>query len=291
MILSDFILPTRKNQIWSESGMDSRQLCLDQKHFDSYPYAIEYRYNSRGFRDDEWPSSMEELKKCIWCFGDSFTVGVGSPLSHTWVNILQNKSVLRCINISMDGASNDWIARKVVKVLEEIQPKNIVIHWSFLNRGESLDNSNIDEHRKIFDTNVFEKEQFDNFKKNLAVVEQYNKKANIIHSLIPQSSEIIEMSVEEIWNQIKGIDWPVPPKVLAEFDLISSDIVKELQIFNLYDQIKYALAFNELSADLTDRYIPYFDKLDFARDGFHYDCLTANNFVDSIIGRLNVSSS
>ena len=125
MILSDFILPTRKNQIWSESGMDSRQLCLDQKHFDSYPYAIEYRYNSRGFRDDEWPSSMEELKKCIWCFGDSFTVGVGSPLSHTWVNILQNKSVLRCINISMDGASNDWIARKVVKVLEEIQPETL----------------------------------------------------------------------------------------------------------------------------------------------------------------------
>jgi hypothetical protein len=174
MILSDFILPTRKNQIWSESGMDSRQLCLDQKHFDSYPYAIEYRYNSRGFRDDEWPTSVEELKKCIWCFGDSFTVGLGSPLNHTWVNILQNKSVVRCINVSMDGASNDWIARKVVEVLEEIQPQHIVIHWSYLNRGELTDSQLNDEERKSWGSNIFLKDQFNNLKKNLILVEQYN---------------------------------------------------------------------------------------------------------------------
>jgi hypothetical protein len=291
MILSDFILLSRQNDTLTDSGLDSKQNCIDQKHFDSYPYAVEYRYNSRGFRDDEWPTSVEELKNCIWCFGDSFTVGVGSAIDHTWVNILQQRTGIRCINVSMDGASNDWIARKVNRVIETIQPTNIVIHWSFLHRGESPNDHLIDEHRKIFDTNVFEKDQFNNFKKNLVSVEQYNKEVNIIHSLIPLASEIFEMSIDEIWNLIKGFHWPGPPEVSEEFDLIRTDIVRELQRWNLYDRVKWVLAFNELFAELADRFIPHFDKLDLSRDGFHYDRLTANNFVDSIIGRLNVSSS
>jgi hypothetical protein len=48
MILPDLKLISRCNQVQKESGMDSRRMCLDQMHFDSYPYAVEYRYNSRG---------------------------------------------------------------------------------------------------------------------------------------------------------------------------------------------------------------------------------------------------
>ena len=70
MNLSDFILTTKQNQILTESAPDCRQHCLDRKHFDTYPYTIEYRYNSRGFRDNEWPDTIEELKNCIWCFGE-----------------------------------------------------------------------------------------------------------------------------------------------------------------------------------------------------------------------------
>ena len=57
MILPDFILPSRQNQVWDESGLDSYAACLDKKHFKSYPHKVEYRYNSRGFRDTEWPET------------------------------------------------------------------------------------------------------------------------------------------------------------------------------------------------------------------------------------------
>jgi len=291
MILPDFILTASQNQILIESGIDSRQLCLDQKHFDSYPYTIEYRYNSRGFRDDEWPTSVEELKKCIWCFGDSFTVGLGSPLSHTWVNILQNKLLVRCINVSMDGASNDWIARKVVKVLEEIQPQHIIVHWSYLTRGELNDSQFNDEKRRRGRKNIFLKDQFNNLKKNLILVEQYNKKFNIIHSFIPKSSELCEINVDQLWNQIKGANWPNSPKTTTEFNQLNTAVINEIHSFNVYEKIEYGLLFKDLTVELTDRYIPIFDNVDLARDGHHYDYLTAGKFVDSIIERLKISSS
>ena len=132
MILPDFLLPSRQNKIWSESGIDTINNCHDKSHFKKYPYPITYHYNSRGFRDTEWPQTVFELQNSIWCFGDSFTTGVGSPLSHTWVNILQHRLDKRCINVSMDGASNYWIARKISRVLDKIKPKIIIIQWSFL---------------------------------------------------------------------------------------------------------------------------------------------------------------
>jgi hypothetical protein len=136
MILPDFILPSRINQTWSYSGLDRFEFCLDKKHFESYPHAITYQYNSRGFRDAEWPDTVDKLKNAIWCVGDSFTVGLGSPIEHTWPYVLQQTLQKRTINISMDGASNNCIARKVLKILTQIQPELIVIHWSYLHRRE-----------------------------------------------------------------------------------------------------------------------------------------------------------
>ena len=73
MILPDLILTSRQNQVWAESGIDSLKNCVNKQHFKSYPHPVEYQYNSRGFRDDTWPSNLEES---IWCIGDSFTVGI-----------------------------------------------------------------------------------------------------------------------------------------------------------------------------------------------------------------------
>ena len=82
-----------------------------------YLHPITYNYNSRGFRDQEWPDSMTELREATWCVGDSFTVGLGSPVTHTWPNVLQQTLQKKTINVSMDGASNNLIARKVLKIL------------------------------------------------------------------------------------------------------------------------------------------------------------------------------
>ena len=91
MLLPDFILRSRQNELFTESGLDTLKDCLDNTHYKNYPHQIEYKYNSRGYRDAEWPNTITELQDAIWCFGDSFTVGIGSPLNHTWVNILQSK--------------------------------------------------------------------------------------------------------------------------------------------------------------------------------------------------------
>ena len=144
MILPDFILPSRINQHWEYSGIDSIEQCLNKKHFKSYPHKIEYRYNSRGFRDTEWPETLEKLKNSIWCVGDSFTVGIGSPVEHTWSYQVGQKLNTRTINISMDGASNNWIARKAQQIIDTIGPKFLVVHWSYISRREA----NLDQVRE-----------------------------------------------------------------------------------------------------------------------------------------------
>jgi hypothetical protein len=129
MLLAELILTNRIGQCWDFTGLDQFEQCRDKEHFKSYPYLIQYKYNSRGFRDQEWPISIEELKNAIWCIGDSFTVGLGSPLEHTWPYQLSNITQQRVINVSMDGASNEWIARMVQHIVHDIEPKNIVIMW------------------------------------------------------------------------------------------------------------------------------------------------------------------
>ena len=102
MILPDFILPSRQNQVWDKSGIDSYEECKDKKHFKSYPYAVDYDYNSRGFRDSEWPEDIDQLTHAIWCVGDSFTEGLGSPAEHAWPFLLQNQTNLKPTS-NMDG--------------------------------------------------------------------------------------------------------------------------------------------------------------------------------------------
>lgn len=135
MILPDFKIDSLCNSETEFTGIDSIEKCRNKTHFKNYPYKISYKYNSRGFRDDEWP---EDLENCVWCFGDSFTKGLGSPREHTWSYILQQRIGHRTINVSMDGASNDWISRKLVELVNTITPKAIVVQWSFISRRERV---------------------------------------------------------------------------------------------------------------------------------------------------------
>jgi len=132
-ILPDFILKDFVNTETRYTGIDSPDKCLHKHNFKNYPYPISYKYNSRGYRDSEWPENLDE---CIWCVGDSFTAGVGQPYNHIWPQVLSNKLNIRTINVSMDGASNDWISRKIQKIAEIIKPKTIVVQWSYANRRE-----------------------------------------------------------------------------------------------------------------------------------------------------------
>lgn len=104
----------------------------------NYPYVVHYKFNSRGYRDYEWPGVAEQCKSAVWCIGDSATLGIGSPVAHTWPQLLADRWQKPTINISLMGASNDFIERKCVELLTELQPEFIVLCWSFLYRRDYL---------------------------------------------------------------------------------------------------------------------------------------------------------
>ena len=289
MILPDFVLPSRVNQAWSYSGMDSPELCQDKKHFESYPHNITYCYNSRGFRDAEWPDDLEELQSAIWCVGDSFTVGIGSPLTHSWPSVLQQQSQCRTINVSMDGASNNWIARHVVKILTAIEPKTLIIHWSYLHRREGL--------------TVLNSQQKHNF------LIHYN---NVKDSSWPSLTEIEKFSFlpsyiqNELLNSLDRNNW----NTLSDEDLrlwhigsdINQDMANTVECIGLVDlhskntRIIHSFIPRFVATDQREFYqriktphviIPAFACLDLARDGHHYDVNTSRVFVGQILPLLN----
>lgn len=277
MILPDFILTTRQHKVWNESGLDSKKYCLDKQHFNSYPYTVEYNYNSRGFRDSEWP---DDISNAIWCFGDSFTVGLGSPLEHTWVNILQNKTNIRCINVSMDGASNDWIARKVLRLLETVTPRCIIIQWTYAERAEDADDTKIDEDRRLAYTDLDNRVYLNNFDKNLDAVNAATT-TKLIHSMIPDAYHIENKEFFDIkWKELSGDTWPAAPRTKLEFDSLPLNIKEELSTYDFYnDYYEYIY----LTDSITRNNIIQLTQVDLARDGHHYDKDTATNFVSDLM--------
>lgn len=185
------------------SGTDSPEDCVDKKHFAKYGKEITYQYNSRGFRDDEWPADVSES---ICCIGDSCTLGIGQPFSETWPQLLQERTGTRCVNLGEDGCSNDSIALRTKQVVEQYNFKHIVVMWSYFWR------------RRVGDTNVHHdkenfgvKEDIDNFKANFETVNALGYD-NIIHSLIPNAlvpwdkSALVPNSTEYILSKTTSID-------------------------------------------------------------------------------------
>jgi len=307
VILPDFVLPTRANAQWDCSGIDTRELCLNPRHFNQYPYPVQYQFNSRGYRDAEWPESLSELQSAIWCVGDSFTVGLGSPVEHTWPRLLQQRTGRRCINVSLDGASNDWIARKACAILDTIAPAHVVIHWSYWHRREApveelleylskqawpdfyqaikgpawpssctwdqtsqlpdLIKQEINRHwvePTIADEDLFffssderrrsaafvtdDNQNLQHIKDCVDRVQAANKHTRIVHSFIPEFTD------QDIYHkQAQSVD-----KLTQLIDSVAS----------------------------TVDYVPYFAKLDLARDGHHYDVKTAELFVQQLLVKL-----
>jgi hypothetical protein len=107
---------------------------------------------------------------------------MGQPFEETWPQLLEKQSGTRTINVSMNGASNDWIARKVVDLVAAVNPLIIFIQWSYLHRREIYDPNLGDEARTLhYDSN--DHDDYKNFFKN---VDQLPTTVKIIHSWIPK---------------------------------------------------------------------------------------------------------
>jgi hypothetical protein len=269
MILLDLVLPSRINQKWTESGIDSYDSCYDKNHFLSYPHKITYEYNSRGFRDLEWPNTIDELKNAVWCIGDSFTVGLGSPIEHTWPYIVGKQLNRRVINVSMDGASNEWIARRAIDIYNKINPTNMIVMWSYFHRRESSDETLTDEQRRYFTAGslneIDEKLDLDNF---LGCVNKVNRLSiNCIHFIIPETG-ITPPST--IWDDIKGVNWPnLPPASIDEYNQLPYFVTEEIE--SLHQSAERELK-QWFSIPAKQTIVP---SLDLSRDGHHFGLLTS----------------
>lgn len=303
MILPNFILRQTANQQFKHSGIDSPKDCLDKKHFENYPYKVDYQYNSRGYRDQEWP---DDLTNVVWCFGDSFTVGLGSPRERTWTYLLQNKLNQRTINVSMDGASNNWISRKTKDLFSALTPKVVVLHWSYLHRRESTSHSYVEDYINkewvdfyncIKDSSWPPCDRRQDFKKLSESIQQeiqtkhYTKdlerwlKDDIVNlvddehlrsfcSLNPKDGE-----VEDFNNTIECIE--------------SVEAAKPVDTMLIHSFIPYfhgTKGNDPLMLKTMDHlkikgyaHTPLLDILDLARDGHHYDYKTAKRLISTIL--------
>lgn len=283
MILPDFVLPSRINQCWEYSGIDSIDHCKDKKHFKSYPYTVCYNYNSRGFRDLEWPTNQLDLQRAIWCVGDSFTVGVGSPLEHTWPWLLQQRLKNRTVNISMDGASNTWVSRKVCRVIEEINPKTLIIHWSYISRRE-------------LDLEEYFNQQWNKFYKDI-------RDKNWPDCTRQQRSNLPVKILQEIDHVHGGWQEIIPSDELRMLQTTASSTQEDLEhilnciktvqtladknfttlIHSFIPEFVPAQLKGKIESQIQGYIIPEIIKLDLARDGHHYDIQTSNYFVEQIM--------
>ena len=211
-------------------GIDSPEHNKDNEHFANYPIDIDYAFNSKGFRGEEWP---DEIKDCVFCFGDSFTLGVGQPIQQTWPNLVSKLTGKNCLNLGIDGASNDRMSSQVQILRQHIPDPNIIIMWSFLHRRLINDQ----DVRYAYDdkSNGFLAD-IENFEKNFLAVNNGKKVMNLI---IPNC--LVEQHQDE--NIVK--------KVLIKRKNLPNDLIEDLFFVKQNDTARDDFHFGPLtSADI-----------------------------------------
>lgn len=86
---------------------------------------IEYIGNKSGYRNKEW--NDVNWKTCIIFLGDSATYGHGSAEKHTIPKIVEKLTGIECVNMSIPGASSELLVNISCILINEVNPKNIVL--------------------------------------------------------------------------------------------------------------------------------------------------------------------
>jgi hypothetical protein len=260
VILPDLVLPSRINYCCEYSGLDSLENCLDPEHFKNYPHAITYNFNSRGFRDQEWTESLEELK-------------------NAWPWLLAQITQQRTINVSMDGASNAWIAR-CARLISQIQPKNLVVMWSYLHRRETASSRLSSEQRRLHFEDTSVEQDIEYFKS--AVDQVNNSYSHAVHLTIPRFSPFYEIipDINDVWQALTGSTIGAPK---CRQDLLNTQYLSLKTKSAMWEKLENLLNLKEV---LDQSQITQVYNLDYARDGHHFDCVTAQWVVDQITDQL-----
>lgn len=283
----------REPGVVSTSGMDHYDRCNDSRHFEKYPWPVEYRYNDRGFRDHDWPNDQEQLKNSIWCLGDSFTVGLGAPFEHTWPQVLSQRTGRSVVNCSMDGASNEWLCDLAACILEAFNPPNMVMMWSFVHRREGIP-SYQPSAKLIYDQVVYDcvpewKKVYDELRQpfwpQCKTAQQFNALPQEIKSCVLERIDQTQFK-----NDLDRRVHYVASTDEDDLENLKQCMNRVTQYQNhrvIHSSVPSFAPAHMMSAcrsvlESQPHWIPDFKNLDYARDGFHFDVITSQWIADQI---------
>jgi hypothetical protein len=162
-------------------GLDSLEHCFDKKYYQNFGN-VDYYFNEIGYRDR---SITQYQGNEILAIGDSFTVGLGVNYKDCWVAQLENMIGYPVLNFSLNGASNDWMARKTKLLLEFFQPRSIIFHYTFTHRRERPHSDWHDDERTECEPLYTDNENFINWQHNVEKINQVCKNIPVVHTAIP----------------------------------------------------------------------------------------------------------
>lgn len=94
---------------------------------------VEYRYNSGGYRTEEW--NKIDWKNAIVLFGDSCTFGIGQAEDETITHFLKKYTERPVVNLGVPGGSNDVMLNLSSDLIENFgNPYAVVMNWSTSDR-------------------------------------------------------------------------------------------------------------------------------------------------------------
>jgi hypothetical protein len=174
-------IPFYANLQTNTLGMDSKQHCFNAELFDASP-PVSYQFNQVGFRTH----SIDHFDpNAILVLGDSFTLGLGVNGADRFSDIIEQRTGHQVLNFSLNGASNDWIARKLQQLLTVFQPRAIVVHYTFSHRRERPNLDWLDDERTECEPFYSGQENFDNWTANFNRICVLAKDTKLVHSFIP----------------------------------------------------------------------------------------------------------
>jgi hypothetical protein len=173
----------------------------------------------------------------------------------------------------MDGASNEWISRIAEAIAKEVNPANIIIMWSYTHRREHPDDSLNSELRRLHYVKSTVEKDWENFldcSKRLSLLD-----SNIVEFAIPQFHESLIPDLKKFWHTLRGVSWPLThPKNVNELNDLPMHILLELEkVHGQLDRYRRHLTAMHL---LEQQNITLVESLDRARDGHHFDLVTAD---------------
>lgn len=282
MILPNLIVPSLMNKEFKFYSPDKLSKCADKKHFNRYPYTVNYKFNSRGFRDSEWSN---DLKNAIWCLGDSATVGIGAPLDHGWVKQLEKITNLSTINLGLRATDNYTISKLAQEIIVTLNPKNIVILWSFferrpLNTGLWLLSDSGNTRQLVTDDDRLHIEYF---KECVLKINKVAVNTNIVHGFCANYFSS-DFDSQRIWHNVRDSSWP---EKLPDLSQLPYHITTELdKVHNVLGLLKTITDWNNFKKEHMKNVIDDITVIDLARDGYHCDLLTNRNIAINFKNKL-----